>query len=121
MERLIESGFPRRKRKNMFTTTDTSSPVYERQHGSAGQKKYRSTADPKNDLMSCLYSLALLPGPLSEPRLNRVSAPCSAPAKLALTQQIGFCRLLEIYRHHLQRCAHLQTRKEEFVHVGVNA
>lgn len=46
----------------------------------------RSTADPKNDLMSCLYSLALLPGHLSEPRLNRTSAPCSALAKLALTQ-----------------------------------
>lgn len=37
--------------------------------------------------MSCLYSLAVLPGHLSEPRLNRVSAPGSAPAKLALTQQ----------------------------------
>lgn len=47
----------------------------------------RSTADPKNDLMSCLYSLARLPGPLTEPRLNRVSAPHSAPAKLALTQR----------------------------------
>lgn len=39
--------------------------------------------------MSCLCSLAPLPGPLSEPRLGTASAPRSATAKPALAQQKG--------------------------------
>jgi len=37
--------------------------------------------------MSCLCSLAQLPGPLTEPRLSTASAPHSAPAKPALAQR----------------------------------